>query len=238
MSSEYFSSWRPRPIDREAGPGTVHVLPKPGPQGKDLNNLPRSYRLPAEGCQAGQSWHSRNLPLDDISGCTVTHFGNQQVISSTELQESDDGAHKRIIKRYYTLDYRCREIYIPSDIIHEIKAILKADVCFSLSSLQLNLASKREFQRMDPFQRFLGWYTCEGHTFQFYSVYFAMEYFENGHLGQFMGATWLKINARSITEQLLKGLSVLHSREIFHPNMEPKVFTPISFLHQFQSQCI
>lgn len=61
-----------------------------------------------------------------------------------------------------------------------------------------------------------------------------MEYIANGDLGQYIkeNRANAKADARAITEQILRGLVVLHEREICHRDLKP----PVTY-HSIVGQC-
>ena len=77
--------------------------------------------------------------------------------------------------------------------------------------LALGRLSKRE----DLFVRFLGWYESNQ------SVYLAMEYFDQGDLGQHLSAPLAEDEVRVISKQLSEGLAVLHGQNWAHRDLKP-----------------
>lgn len=65
---------------------------------------------------------------------------------------------------------------------------------------------------------FLGWFEDP------YAIHIAMEYIQNGDLGQFIAdrGPLARAGARDIASQILEGLVVLHEREISHRDLKPQ----------------
>lgn len=77
------------------------------------------------------------------------------------------------------------------------------------------LALGRLSKRDDVFVHFLGWYEDN------YSVYLAMEYFEQGDLARHLSSPLAEGEVKIITRQLLEGLAVLHSQNWAHRDLKP-----------------
>ena len=77
------------------------------------------------------------------------------------------------------------------------------------------LALGRLSKRNDVFVQFLGWYEDN------YSVYLAMEYFEQGDLARHLTSPLPEGDVKTITKQLLEGLAVLHSQNWAHRDLKP-----------------
>ena len=77
------------------------------------------------------------------------------------------------------------------------------------------LALGRLSKRDDLFVQFLGWYEDD------YSVYLAMEYFEQGDLARHLTSPLPEGEVKIITKQLLEGLSFLHSQSWAHRDLKP-----------------
>lgn len=68
---------------------------------------------------------------------------------------------------------------------------------------------------------FFNWYVDVPGDF----IFIAMEYLEGGDLKQYMqkNPAEAKRNAKTITQQLLEGLAVLHEKGIIHRDLKPQV---------------
>lgn len=57
-------------------------------------------------------------------------------------------------------------------------------------------------------------------------IYIAMEYVEHGDLEMYLEgyAANVKTEAKEITRQILKGVAVLHDKQICHRDLKPKVW--------------
>lgn len=60
-----------------------------------------------------------------------------------------------------------------------------------------------------------------------------MEYIEHGDLGTYIKTAPLKAEALEITKQILEGLKVLHSKEIYHRDLKPEVSLSLSKKFKF-----
>lgn len=65
----------------------------------------------------------------------------------------------------------------------------------------------------------MGWFEDKDH------IYIAMEYVEHGDLDMYLNAypAKAKTEAKEITRQILKGVTVLHDKQICHRDLKPKV---------------
>ena len=77
------------------------------------------------------------------------------------------------------------------------------------------LALGRLSRHDDLFVHFLGWYEDK------YSVYLAMEYFEQGDLARHLESPLAEDEVKVITKQLLEGLVVLHNQNWAHRDLKP-----------------
>lgn len=66
---------------------------------------------------------------------------------------------------------------------------------------------------------FLGWFEDP------HATYIAMEYAEHGDLAHYLDnhAQVVRADAKDITQQILKGLVVMHQRNICHRDLKPEV---------------
>lgn len=67
--------------------------------------------------------------------------------------------------------------------------------------------------------KFLGWYENSDY------IFLAMEYIEHGDLQNYMlkDPEEAKLDAKEITKQILRGLEILHKKEICHRDLKPPV---------------
>lgn len=54
-------------------------------------------------------------------------------------------------------------------------------------------------------------------------VYLAMEYFENGDLGQYLTDTFTETDVKQITSDLVEGLKIMHAEGFTHRDLKPAV---------------
>lgn len=77
-------------------------------------------------------------------------------------------------------------------------------------------------QRPDLFISFFGWYEDP------HAIHIAMEYIAQGDLGQYIkdNKEKAKSDVKEITTQVLRGLVVLHEKQICHRDLKPQVMDP------------
>lgn len=75
----------------------------------------------------------------------------------------------------------------------------------------------------------IGWFEDQ------YHIYIAMEYVEHGDLEMYLAGNAAKARAevREITRQILKGVTVLHNKQICHRDLKPMVCLAYRGLYRF-----
>lgn len=101
----------------------------------------------------------------------------------------------------------------------ELEALVQLQDVSPLMARSTLLPKLTDPKKPNLFVLFLGWFEDP------HAIYIAMEYAEHGDLAHYLEnhAKKALVEAKDITRQILKGLVVMHERDICHRDLKPQV---------------